>query len=125
MQIKIKSPTKQTVYPDIDDNLSLPEDERFGVELRKPSKQAMAESSVRTEFDERGDARTVYDANGRARAWIGRLVNAPTLVIDGRSRKMQIGDLFRWDELAPVLRAVNERIDALTAEDTEEDESKN
>jgi hypothetical protein len=122
MEIRIKSPTKQVVYPDIDDNLSLAADEKFGVEIRKPSSQRVAGSVIRTELDEGGQARSVYDSNEFTKAWINRLVNPPQLVIDGRRRSMNVQDLFRFDELAPVLKAVNERISELQ---TDEDDSGN
>ena len=123
MEIKITSPTRQTVYPDIDGNLSLPESERFGVEIRQPSDQSLAEHTVKTTFTDNGEPQTVYDPIGRAKAWIDRLHNPPTLVVEGKKRPMRTQDLFRYSELASVLRQVNEKIDDMSSD--REDESKN
>jgi hypothetical protein len=116
MKVRITTPTKRTIYPDIENNSELPEGERFGVELQRPSDQTLSEASVRTEYDDTGSVRTVYDTLGMARAWVKGLVNPPEIEIDGRSRKMRVADIFRYTELAPVLREINEAIQEMAEE---------
>lgn len=116
MKVRIQTPTKRTIYPDIENNLEQPEGERFGIEIQRPSDQAISEASVRTEFDDYGSTRTVYDQMGMARAWVKRLVNPPDLELDGRQRKMRVGDIFRYTELAPIVREINEAIGDLMEE---------
>lgn len=116
MKVRITTPTKCTIYPDIEDNAELPESDRFGIELQRPSDQAISEAGVRTEYDDYGNVRTVYDQMGVARAWIKRLINPPDLEIEGRQRKMRVGDIFRFSELAPVVKQINEKITDLSEE---------
>jgi hypothetical protein len=107
MEIRIKRNQSRTIYPDIDDNLSLPEGERFGVELEKPSQQRLADASVEIITDEYGNVRQRVNTNAITRAYIKRLINPPELVINDRRRKMKIEDIFRFDEFADLATQID------------------
>jgi hypothetical protein len=119
MEIKISRPAERTVYPDIAGNLDLPEDERFAVVLRKPSDQKIADESIEMVYGENGELEQRYNWRGAARAYIHRLVNAPQVNVDGRKRDLRVQDIFRYDELQPVLKAVNDEIAAMRDEQEE------
>lgn len=122
MKLTIKKQAKRTIYPDIEDNLSLPEEERFAIELEKPSNQRLQDVSVEFITGENGDVEQRVNTSAITRAFIKRLVNPPDLEIDGRIRKMKITDLFRFDEFADIMQQIDDAMGELR---TEGDDPKN
>jgi len=125
MELKITRPQSKTVYPDIGDNLSQAEDERFGVMLEKPSDQKLGEAMIEMVMNDENQLEQRYNWRGATRAFIKRFVNAPTLDIDGRKRAARIDDLFRYDELAPVLSQIAETVNEMRADEDGEGSEKN
>lgn len=112
MKISVKTPAHKIVYPDIEGNLELPAAERFGVEIKKPSRFELAGKAIRTEIDG-GDRETNVDSEGFFRAHIVRIINPPELEIDGVTRAMRAADMTRYDELAPIMNEVQTEINNL------------
>lgn len=116
MQIKIQKPSSRTIYPDIEDNLSLPESDRFAIELERPSEVRLAEVSLEFVSDGNGNMQQKINTNAITRAFIRKLVNPPELEIDGKNRKMTTGDLFRFDEFSDIMREIDGIIGELRQE---------
>lgn len=125
MELKITKPQTRTIYPDVGDNLSQPEEERFAVVLERPSDQKLGEAMIEMRMNDENKIEQHYNWRGAARAFIKKFVNAPTLNIDGKKRPARIDDLFRYDELMPVLNAVNDAVMDMRRDDDEESSEKN
>lgn len=125
MELKITKPQERTVYPDVGDNLSQPEEERFAVVLAKPSDQKLGEAMIEMVMNEENQLEQRYNWRGATRAFIKRFVNAPTLNIDGRRRAARVDDLFRFDELSPVLNQIAEAVNEMRADEDGEGSEKN
>jgi hypothetical protein len=125
MELKITKPQERTVYPDIGDNLNQPEEDRFAIVLARPSDQKLSEATIEMVYNDENELEQRYNWRGAARAFIRKLVNAPTLNINGHKRPARVDDLFRYDELVPALRAVNEAVAEMRNDDDEEASEKN
>lgn len=119
MKIKVKSPARQVYYPDIEGNADLPEEERFGIELMRPPKTKLYTAAVDIIIDADGTERQVTNTTGYAKAHVKRLINPPTLEIDGTERPMVVDDIFAWDEFMEVQAEILNRINAMAAEEPE------
>lgn len=116
MQIKIQKPSSRTIYPDIENNLALPESERFAIQLERPSEVRLSEVSLEFVSDGNGDMHQKVNMQAITRAFIKRIVNPPDLEVDGKTRKMTVSDLFRFDEFNGIMREVDEAIGELRKE---------
>lgn len=125
MEIRITKPQERTVYPDVADNLDQPEEDRFAIVLVRPSDQKLGDATIEMVFNEDNEIEQHYNWRGAARAFIRKLVNPPMLNIDGHKRAARIDDLFRYDELAPALRAVNDAVTEMRADEKSEAAEKN
>ena len=102
MNIKIKTPATRIYYPDIEDNLELPEEERFAIELKRPPRHELYLKSVRISDDDSVDT----DISAYSLAHVRRLVNPPTLTVDGEDRPMVPNDIFKFDEFTAIASKV-------------------
>lgn len=116
MQIKIQRPSSRTIYPDIEDNLSLPESERFAIQLERPSEVQLAEVSLEYVSDGNGHVQQKVNTNAITRAFIKKMINPPDLEVDGKTRKMTTADLFRFDEFSEIMREIDGIIGELRRE---------
>lgn len=98
MKVKIKTPATKIYYPDIENNLELPEEERFAIELKRPPRHELYLKSVRISDDDSVDT----DISAYSLAHVAKLVNPPTLNLDGEERLMVPKDIFRWDEFTAI-----------------------
>lgn len=93
MKIKVKSQAHETIYPDIENNIELPEEKRFAIVMRRPPRVELWAKLGVSESDQ-------VDIAVWARAHVVELRNAPTLTFDdGTSREMTVADIFEFDDL--------------------------
>ena len=116
MQIEIQKPAHRTIYPNIGDNLEAPEDERFAIELERPSDIRLSESSVKFVAGEDGEMEQQVNTFALIRAYIRRLVNPIDLKIDGKVRKMTVADLFKYNEFADTMQEIDRAIGEMREE---------
>jgi hypothetical protein len=105
MKITINETDERTVYPDIDDNLTQPEGQRFAVVMKKPSAFRLAKAT-RKQTVVNGDIVVENDWTGMLRAYVKELRKAPELQFGETSRTMTVDDLFEYDELSPIVNAL-------------------
>jgi hypothetical protein len=106
MVIKIQSPAVVTITPDFDGNLELEESNRLQIELARPSQVELARKLAVVSAD--GEAQV--DSIGYVLAHVKRIINAPTLEIDGQRRAMVKDDLRRFDALAELYSAIQTEV---------------
>jgi hypothetical protein len=113
MEISINKPAESVCYPDIDDNLSLPEEKRFGFRLRKPSAIRLAQQVRRTRVVN-GETIVEQDWTGSIRAYVVEILNPPTLKLgDEESRDLVLSDVFEYSELNPIIGQLSDAINKL------------
>lgn len=116
MKINVSKPKALTIYPDIEGNAELPQEQRFAIELVRPSQMALAEATSRMTIVN-GQVENEYNLRGTIKAHVRKLVNPPTLVVDGKERAMALNDVFEYDELSEIREAINDGIQQLRAQE--------
>ncbi|GAF78883.1 unnamed protein product [marine sediment metagenome] len=125
MKLKVGRADIRRYYPDIGNNLDVPESERWCIVLRKPPKFRMATIGFTTEV-RGGVAHQNFDQRAYYEEFIVRHENAPDLDIEGKVRKLRAADLFEFDSLIPVIDGIAEIIaELIRAADKEEQDTKN
>jgi hypothetical protein len=120
MQIKVGKQATRTVYPDIEGNLDLPEAERFGIVLEKPSQSRLNEVATEYVTDEGGAVRQKVNLSAITRSYIKRLVNAPEVDFEGGdTRTLKVSDLFSYDTFDETMKAIDRAIGEMRTEGTD------
>jgi dissimilatory sulfite reductase (desulfoviridin) alpha/beta subunit len=116
MDINVSTNPDVIFYPDFENNLELPESQRFGVVLKKINQELHSHKWVYQ--NDKGER----DLDWRlwAKAHVLRLVNPPGLIIDGKNKRlMTINDIF-GDEflgLVDIAEQINKKIIDMRYED--------
>lgn len=114
MKLKVSSSNEYKFYPSIGGNRSLPEGERFAVILRRIN-QTLATGKW-TMYNGKGSVS--LDIASKIKDHIVRLVNPPTILIDGKEeRELTIDDLIadKFPELSDVIDEIVNEINDLSA----------
>lgn len=95
MEIKINKTNRFNFYPDVQNNLDLPEKDRFCIVVKKLN-TTMHYGKWSTPGD---DGKTNVDMGKYYKEHIVELINAPTINIDGKEKRALTADDFLGDEM--------------------------
>lgn len=93
MRIRIDAPATRTIYPEVEGNMDLPEEERFAVVMYRPPRYKLYMRSAEIDADNGGQS---VNVQSWALAHVKELVNAPMLDINGQERLMRPADIFEF-----------------------------
>ncbi len=104
MRIKVNADNEYSFTPDIFENMKVPESERFKIVFRKLNQTLCSDRWISYTMD--GKKEMLINMRGKIRDHFVRLVNPPTLQIDGKTEKeMDIDDILseRYTELSDLV----------------------
>ena len=107
MRINVNSSNTFKFYPDIEGNLSLPEDKRFTIVVKKVNQSLT--SGKWTKFSEGGNVE--IDMRAKVKNQIVRLENPPLLRVDNKTEKELTIDVLLGDEFSELYPIVIQLIE--------------